>query len=310
MDAADPGLGMLADIALVAIAIAGWAIAIGLWLKLRRRVLRKRRREASADATASVAPEMDGNDPDPAASSAPDPLQNLAGLTVADIMVPRHEIVGLDLDADLGELLELAATSRHTRLPVYRDNVNNVQGVLNLRRLVRHLESPGQLAKADLLELAEEPYFIPRSTPLDVQLLNFHKEKKRIALVVDEYGEIHGLATLDDLLEEIVGGYLPNPHSLQPGIHPERDGAYLIDGLALVRDINRALDWDLPALGPRTLNGLVLERLETLPDNNLCVEIEGYRIETVQITDNLIRTLRVTRSPPPPAVERGHDRVE
>jgi Mg2+/Co2+ transporter CorB len=188
--------------------------------------------------------------------------------------------------------------------------VNNVQGVLNLRRLVRHLASPGQLTKSDLLELAEEPYFIPRSTPLDVQLLNFQKDKKRFALVVDEYGEIHGLATLEDLLEEIVDGYLPKPHSLQPGIHSEGDGAYLIDGLALVRDINRALDWDLPTRGPRTLNGLVLERLETLPDSNLCVAIDGYRIETVQITDNLIRTLRVARSPPPAAVERGHDGVE
>jgi Mg2+/Co2+ transporter CorB len=308
MHAADPGFGML--LALAAFAIAGWVVAIGLWLRLRRRVQRKRRREALAGGTASLPEEGNGDDTEPGESGAPDPLHNLAALTVEDIMVPRHEIVGLDLDADLDELLELAATSRHTRLPVYQDNVNNVQGVLNLRRLVRHLASPGQLAKSDLLELAEEPYFIPRSTPLDVQLLNFQKDKRRFALVVDEYGEIHGLATLEDLLEEIVDGWLPNPHSLQPGIHPEGDGAYLIDGLALVRDINRALDWDLPTRGPRTLNGLVLERLETLPDSNLCVAIDGYRIETVQITDNLIRTLRVTRSPPPPAVERGHDRVE
>jgi Mg2+/Co2+ transporter CorB len=300
---------------LLVVAICGWTLAVGLWLRLRRRVKRKRRREASARPVTSsltsydAAPDSD--DPDsPDEPVAPNPLQKLEGLTVADIMVPRHEIVGLDLDAEPGDLLDLVATSRHTRLPVFRDNVNNVLGVLNLRRLVRHVDAPGPLTAADLLQLAEEPYFIPRSTPLDVQLLNFQKEKKRIALVVDEYGEIHGLATLDDLLEEIVGDFTLSHSSLQAGFHPEPDGAYLIDGLALVRDINRALGWELPTLGPKTLNGLVLERLETLPDNNLCVAIADYRIETVQITDSLIRTLRITRLPPPPAVESGHDRVE
>jgi len=236
-------------------------------------------------------------------------ILDLDKVTVDDIMVPRNEIVGLDIDADMSDLIELMASSRHTRLPVYRETINNILGILHLRKVVRHLQS-AELTKTDILQLTEEPYFIPEATPLHTQLLNFQKEKKRIALIVDEYGEIRGLATLEDILEEIVGEFTTDYASTIPEIHPQPDGSYVIDGLALLRDINRALGWDLPALGPKTLNGLVLEHLETLPDTNLCLTIGDYRIETLQIKDNVIKNLKLTRSTAPAPIERGHDGIE
>jgi Mg2+/Co2+ transporter CorB len=236
-------------------------------------------------------------------------ILDLDRVTVEDIMVPRDEIVGLDIDADMKDLMELMSASQHTRLPVYRESMNNVIGILHLRRMVRHLQSH-ELTKTDLLQLTEEPYYVPETTPLHTQLVNFQKEKKRIALVVDEYGEIMGLATLEDILEEIVGEFTTDYASSMPEVHPQPDGSFVIDGLALLRDINRTLGWDLPALGPKTLNGLVLEHLEALPENNLCIAIGEYRIETLQIKDNVIRNLKVTRSAPPAAIESRHDGLE
>jgi len=236
-------------------------------------------------------------------------ILDLDKVTVEDIMVPRDEIVGLDIDADMNELIQVMATSRHTRLPVYRETINNIVGILHLRRVVRHLQSDG-MTRTDLLQLTEEPYYIPETTPLHTQLINFQKEKKRIALVVDEYGEIRGLATLEDILEEIVGEFTTSYAASLPEVHPQPDGSFVIDGLAPLRDINRTLGWDLPTLGPKTLNGLVLEHLEALPENNLCLAIGAYRIETLQIKDNVIRNLKVSRSTTPAAVEGGHDGVE
>jgi Mg2+/Co2+ transporter CorB len=236
-------------------------------------------------------------------------ILDLDKVTVDDIMVPRDEIVGLDIDADMKELIEIMATSRHTRLPVYRESMNNVLGILHLRRVVRHLQSDG-LTRTDLLQLTEEPYYIPEATPLHTQLVNFQKEKKRIALVVDEYGEIMGLVTLEDILEEIVGEFTTDYAASMPEVHPQPDGSFVIDGLTPLRDINRTLGWDLPTLGPKTLNGLVLEHLEALPENNLCLAIGEYRIETLQIKDTVIKNLKITRSAPPAAIEGRHDGVE
>jgi Mg2+/Co2+ transporter CorB len=236
-------------------------------------------------------------------------ILDLDKVTVDDIMVPRDEIVGLDIDADMKELIEIMATSRHTRLPVYRESMNNILGILHLRRVVRHLHSD-RLTRTDLLQLTEEPYYIPEATPLHTQLVNFQKEKKRIALVVDEYGEIMGLVTLEDILEEIVGEFTTDYAASLPEVHPQPDGWFVIDGLTPLRDINRTLGWDLPTLGPKTLNGLVLEHLEALPENNLCLAIGEYRIETLQIKDTVIKNLKITRSAAPAAIEGRHDRVE
>ena len=222
-------------------------------------------------------------------------ILDLEKVTVNDIMVPRDEVVGIDIDDDMGEILRLLANSQHTRLPVFKDNINNVLGMLHLRRLARHL---GQRAmnKAELMQLTREPYYVPEATPLHTQLLNFKREKRRIALVVDEYGDLLGIVTLEDILEEIVGEFTTNFASSMPEIAPQKDGSYLIDGGAMLRDINRALGWVLPIGGPKTLNGLVLETIETIPEASLCVRVEDYLIEVLQIQDNLVKHCKIRKA--------------
>lgn len=220
-------------------------------------------------------------------------ILDLEKVTVDDIMVPRSEIIGIDLDDDLDDIIEQLCTSNHTRLPVYKGAINNVIGVLHLRNAARFLRQ-GEPSKAALLQETREPYFVPESTPLHVQLFNFQKEERRIGLVVDEYGDVQGIVTLEDILEEIVGDFTTDMASRIPEIHPQDDGSYIIDGTALLRDINRALDWTLPLDGPRTLNGLVVEHLEFIPEANCCLEIGPYRVEVLQIKDNMIRTARMT----------------
>lgn len=222
-------------------------------------------------------------------------ILDLENVTVDDIMVPRTEIIGIDIDDEMSDILNLLASSQHTRLPVYKDNIDNMLGILHLRRVARFLPNT-VLTKTDLMQLTEEPYYVPEATPLHTQLINFQKEKKRIALVVNEYGDVRGIVTLEDILEEIVGEFTTDFAANIPEIHPQEDGSYLIDGLAVLRDINRALGWDLPTNGPKTLNGLVLEHLETLPESNLCIRIGDYLIETLQIKDNVIKNLKITRA--------------
>lgn len=221
-------------------------------------------------------------------------LLDLESVTVNDIMVPRSEIVGIDIESDVNNILDTAATSQHTLLPVYKETINNVLGILHLRRMARLVNQDG-FTKADLMQLTREPYYVPEATPLHTQLLNFQKEKQRIALVVDEYGDVQGIVTLEDILEEIVGEFTSDYASNMPEISPQEDGSYVIDGMAVLRDINRALQWELPLAGPRTLNGLVLEYLETIPDSNLCLQIDEYQIETLQINDNMVKNIKIRR---------------
>ena len=221
-------------------------------------------------------------------------LLDLETVTVNDIMVPRTEIVSINIDDDMADILTSAATSQHTLLPIYKDNFNNMLGVLHLRRLARLLQAE-EFTKADLLQLARDPYFVPEATPLHTQLLNFQKEKQRFAIVVDEYGDIQGIVTLEDILEEIVGEFTSDFAANIEDISAEPDGSFLIDGMAVLRDINRALRWNLPTNGPKTLNGFVLEHLETIPEFNLCIQIDEYQIETLQIKDNIIKSLRIRR---------------
>jgi Mg2+/Co2+ transporter CorB len=224
-------------------------------------------------------------------------ILDLESVTVNDIMVPRSEIVAVNIDDDLNEILTITSASQHTLLPIYKDNFGNILGILHLRRLAR-LVQVDEFTKADLLQLAREPYFVPEATPLHTQLLNFQKEKQRFALVVDEYGDIQGIVTLEDILEEIVGEFTSDFAANNPEILAQEDGSYLIDGMALLRDINRALRWDIPTTGPKTINGYVLEHLETLPDSNLCLQVDNYQIETVQIKDNMIKALKIRQVEP------------
>ena len=198
-------------------------------------------------------------------------ILDLEKVTVNDIIVPRNEIVGVDLEDDIDDILRQLRTSQHTRLPIYKGDINNIQGVLHLRNISRL------------------PYFIPESTPLNTQLINFQKAKRRFGIVVDEYGDVLGLATLEDILEEIVGDFTTDYSETSPDIIPQDDGTYIIDGTAAVRIINRDLGWKLPTDGPKTLNGLITETLETIPDTNVCLVIRGYRTEVLQIKDNVVK---------------------
>lgn len=220
-------------------------------------------------------------------------ILELEDVTVQDIMIPRNETVGIDLEDDLDTILDVIASSDHTRLPVFRGDINQVVGILHLRNMAKVLKS-GNPSKAALLQETREPYFVPESTPLQTQLLNFQKEGRRIGLVVDEYGDIQGICTLEDILEEIVGELSDKRRIENQDIHPQDDGTYFIDGSATVRDINKAMNWKLPVDGPKTLNGLITEALEFIPDTNICLDINGYRIETIQIQDNLVKMARVS----------------
>ncbi len=220
----------------------------------------------------------------------------LNDVTVDDIMIPKNDIQGIDLDLDLDDILVRLSTTNHTRLPVYNGDINKVVGILHMRNLAQLIQQ-GNVTKASILQVIREPYFIPESTPLQTQLLNFQKESRRIGLVVDEYGDVLGIATLEDILEEIVGELSTNHREENADIHPQDDGSYFIEASAFIRDINKSLSWDLPTSGPKTLNGLIIETLESIPDANVCLSINGYRIETLQMTDNLIKTARLTELP-------------
>lgn len=216
--------------------------------------------------------------------------------TVEDIMIPRNEVEGLDLELSVPDLLQTIRTSEYTRLPVYVGDINKVVGILHLRNAARFIQgSDDTITHDDIRQFASEPYFVPESTKLNTQLLNFQQQKCRMALVVDEYGEVQGIVTLEDLLEEIVGDFTTNSaEESSTDLVAENDGWYLIDGGNFVRDINRALDWNLPTDGPKTLNGLAMEYLENIPDAAVGFELGNYRFETTELTDKMIVRLRVS----------------
>jgi Mg2+/Co2+ transporter CorB len=230
-------------------------------------------------------------------------ILDLESVTVDDIMVPRAEIAAINIDDALNTIMTTVAASQHTLLPIYKDSFDNVLGILHLRRVARLIFNE-DFSKADLLQLTREPYYVPEATPLHTQLFNFQKERQRLALVVDEYGDIQGIVTLEDILEEIVGEFTSDYAANMPEISPQEDGSFVIDGTAVLRDINRALKWDLPINGPKTLSGFVLEHLETIPETNVCLRAGDYQIETRQIKDNIVKSLIIRRqSTPQPDAE-------
>ena len=221
-------------------------------------------------------------------------ILDLEKVTVDDIMIPRQEINAIDLDDPPSEILEQIMHTQHTRVPLYRSDINEIEGILHLRRVVAPPQEDG-LAEY-LRAHANEPYFIPAGTPLSVQLLNFQRANERIGLIVDEYGEIEGLATLEDLLEEIVGQFTTDPTDHSPDVHPQSDGTYLVDGAANVRELNRTMHWDLPTDGPKTVNGLIIEYLGSIPEPGTSLMIAGYPLEVMQTTGNAVRTARIIPS--------------
>lgn len=220
-------------------------------------------------------------------------ILDLEQVTVDDIMIPRNEVYGIDLDDDLPTILERLQQSEFTRMPVYQEDINNIVGMLHQRDVIGAIDETGQINRELLLKAIKEPYFVPESTPLHTQLFNFQKHKHRQGVVVDEYGVVQGIITLEDLLEEIVGEFTSNLiEESNQDIVPQKDGSHIIDGTATIRDINRALKWELPTDGPKTLNGLLLEHLESFPDGVVCVRLGKYMFEIDRMKDNLIESAR------------------
>ncbi len=229
-------------------------------------------------------------------------ILDLENVTVEDIMIPRSEIKGLDLDDNIDELMSTIISSEYTRQPLYEGDINNIIGIFHVRK-ANHLLRSEKVTHNAIKRFAEEAYFIPESTTLTTQLLNFKKHRSRFAVVVDEYGEVQGLVTLEDILEEIVGDFTTNTADEVQEVIPRGDGSYIIDGVATIREINKATGWSLPTDGPKTLNGLALEQLESIPDGNVSFMFEGYRFETQKINETMIKQVLVTSIKPKKAPE-------
>nr|WP_284060433.1 HlyC/CorC family transporter [Pseudomonas sp. NW5] len=231
-------------------------------------------------------------------------ILDLEKVTVNDIMIPRNEVIGIDLDSDLEQITEQLRTTTFTRLPVYRHDLNQIEGVVHMRQIARLL-THNTLSKDSLLAACSSPYFVPESTPLSTQLINFQNEKCRLGIVVDEYGEVIGLVTLEDILEEIVGEFTSPASQRTPDIQAQPDGSYLIEGSVNIRDVNKSLGWELPWEGPKTLNGLITEALEQIPDSGVCLQIGDYRLEIIQATENRVKSLRAWLAVQAPAPTEG-----
>ena len=219
-------------------------------------------------------------------------ILELEEVTVEDIMIPRNEIVGIDLNDDWNEIIETLIHGHHTRIPVYRDDINQIVGVIHVRSIM-HTLAQKELTPEGLMESIKDPYFVPEATPLNTQLLNFQRNERRIGLVVDEYGDIQGLVTLEDILEEIVGEFTTDPTTTLKDIHPQDDGSFLVDGSANIRELNKTMKWELPADGPKTFSGLITEHLENIPSTSISIKIAGYPIEIVQTQGNKVKVARI-----------------
>ena len=219
-------------------------------------------------------------------------LMDLEKVTVEDIMVPRNEVIGIDIEAHWEISRKLLMESQYTRLPLYRETIDNVIGVLHMRKVLPLLYRD-HLDQKTLQGIAREPYFIPEGTSLNRQLLNFQREHRRIGFAVDEYGDIQGLVTLEDILEEIVGEFTTDPSAHIEDIHPQDDGTWLVDGSISIRSLNSALGMSLSTDGPKTLNGLITEHMEMIPETGTSLLLDNHPIDIVQIKENMVKTVRI-----------------
>jgi Mg2+/Co2+ transporter CorB len=229
-------------------------------------------------------------------------ILDLENATVEDIMVPRNEIVGIDIDDDWDRIMEQLRQSQHTRLPVYQGEIDRIIGLLHMKQVVHEL-ARGHLDMETLTAAAQarEPYFVPSGTTLNTQLLNFQRNKRRMAFVVDEYGDIQGLVTIEDILEEIVGEFTTDPATMMhKDVRAEADGSYVASASATIRALNRSMRWNLPTDGPKTLNGLIVEFLETIPEPGTTLKMSDYMLEVLQTGDNAIKTVRIRPPDPTP----------
>ncbi|WP_077339286.1 HlyC/CorC family transporter [Pseudocolwellia agarivorans] len=220
-------------------------------------------------------------------------ILELEKITVEDIMIPRSELQGIDINDDWKIIQKQLTQANHTRVLLYRDSIDDVVGYIHMRDALKLL-SKKQFTKATLVRAVKELYFIPEGTTLNVQLLKFQHAKERLGLVVDEYGDIQGLVTLEDILEEIVGDFTTTmTPATSEEVNLQPDGSYLVDGSANIRDINKEMSWNFASDGPKTLNGLIIEHLEDIPEANLSVRVSGYPVEIIDVSDNMIKTVRI-----------------
>lgn len=217
---------------------------------------------------------------------------DLETVCVDDIMVQRSDLYSLDIADDMSKLLKIIAKSPYSRIVVYRDSIDNIKGLLHLEDLVK-LMAKQMLSKSSLIKMMRQPYFIPENTPLNLQLYHFQAKKIRTGFVVDEYGDVQGLVTLEDILEEIVGEFSAISHQEATEILPQQDGSFVIDGGIYLRELNREMKWTMPVDGPKTLNGLILEYLEDMPQPQTSLRVHGYPMEIVDVRDNMIKRVRV-----------------
>lgn len=222
-------------------------------------------------------------------------ILDLNRITVNDVMVPSYTIVGIDLEWDEKQIQQALVQCSHSWLPVYRGHMNQLEGMLQVRDLMPAVLSPGMHSCRPeyLLSLLKEPYFIPENTPLNIQLLNFRRHAYHVALVADEYGDILGLLTLTDILQEIVGEFVTNLTGTTRLAQQQEDGSWLVEGGLPVREFNRLSGWELPVRGPRTLGGLVIETLEAIPRAGTSVLVRQYPVEVIQVQKNRIRVIRI-----------------
>jgi len=223
-------------------------------------------------------------------------LFDLEAITVEDVMTPRAQVEAFDLEAPTESIVAQLSTAYHTRLPAYRGELGNIAGVLHLRKVL-HLMQSGEFDREGLAALLGEPYFVPASTPVFAQLQYFQENHQRIALVVDEYGELQGLVTLEDIIEEIIGEFTTTAPLKSESYSWDKDGSTLVEGSSTLRELNRKLGLTLPLHGPKTLNGLILEHLQDIPEAGVSVKIAEVPMEIVQTQDRVIKTVRLFRPP-------------
>jgi Mg2+/Co2+ transporter CorB len=214
-------------------------------------------------------------------------------LSVNDVMVPRNEIVGIDLDNPIEEILKELQESDFTYIPFFKDSLDNIQGFLTVNKKADFLGRQ-EISHQTLISELEEPLFIPENTQLYKQLINFQSLDTRVGLIVDEYGDIEGLITFRDILEIIVGE-ITSGSKEKMDIMPQADGSYMIEGNVIVREINNRLNWELPTDGPKTLSGLILEKVQSIPEKNVGVSVDDYRFETILIKDNVVKIARAQK---------------
>lgn len=219
-------------------------------------------------------------------------ILDLGNISVNDIMVPRNEIFGIDLEDPWDEVLSGLNSSPHSRVLVYKETVDDVVGFLYLRKMIDTMRS-GKITRQYLESVIRDAYFIPEGTTLTVQLLNFQREKRRVGLVVDEYGDIQGMLTLEDILEEIVGEFDNDPRISPAEIRPQPDGSFIVDGAAQVRNLNKSLNWALPSEGPKTLNGIVVEHFENFPPKGAVFTFNGHPMTILAVEDNKVQQVRI-----------------